>query len=349
MPQSNGPVGGGNVPQKSAPFSKISAAVGWVVGVLVIIGGLANLFGASGYPPAVIVGMFLLLAGALVLPPVTAIARRMVPALRPVWAPPLVFILLVLVLNVASRAVEPHGAARQVYIDKAIASADADIKAHNAFSAQSRLSPFTADAASSPALKAAFARVNAEQAAEQAPATASSTAPATTAASGQVAAQAEFERVNIAFLAAVLPCQLEVQLTANAVHSGDNYRTYDVASQAKQACMTAWENANATQFSDAVMEPSRDKLNADLKNCSQAYLSQATAMDEVTTVANGDVRPSTVAQARYGITQASAEVTACITTYKDDVVAAGLKLPGAANGDPSVSGRRHHHRAATTG
>ncbi len=140
--------------------------------------------------------------------------------------------------------------------------------------------------------------------------------------------QEDFERVNPSFLAAVLPCQLGFTAAGRAMHSGDRYNAYDVVQRAQQACITAWENANAIKFSAATPQPNRDKLNADLDDCSHAYAQYGGVLMTIGNVLNGDDRPSTVAEARHGIGQAVGAVSTCMRTYASDLRAAGVKMPG---------------------
>jgi hypothetical protein len=170
--------------RKPIGAGSISAVLGWAIGAFTILGGVATISTAAGYRPYWVIGIFALVAGAIVLPPVTALARKAVPILRPAMAPPVAYILVVLIAQPFRLAVEPHGAARTAYIGRAITRADDDIKAHNASGASNVLAPFAADAATDPTLKAALARVSAEQSAETSASIAAASAPSASPASG---------------------------------------------------------------------------------------------------------------------------------------------------------------------
>jgi hypothetical protein len=156
--------------------------------------------------------------------------------------------------------------------------------------------------------------------------------------------QADFERVNAAFKSAVAPCEVGFLAATKALRSGDRYGGYDVAQRGKQACVSAWVNADATKFSEATPEPARDKLNADLKDCSGAFALNGAALDSISRVLNGDDKPSTVSTATQDIAHASDAVTSCMATYAADLKAAGVKVPS-----ESASGPRRHHQPAAAG
>jgi hypothetical protein len=296
-------------------------AASWLVGCLTIFLGLAGVSNAIGYPPEVAAGILSLAAGAVVLPPVSAALRRSAPILQPVWAPPAAYLLILLMLQPASRAFTPHGVAREAYIDKAIAAADAQIKAHKAFAARADLSFFPGDVATNPALKAAFARVAAEQAAEAGGPSKSST-PAKS-----VSPQDSFNRVDAALTAASSPCQDGVATTW-AVRFVSSHEAYKVASSASQACLTASRTAAAIKVSDPVSEPWRDKLNQDIADCSSAYLTESLAMDALMKVLDGNDSQSAVELATDELRQVTVSLKACQTAYQADAVAAGFKRSG---------------------
>jgi hypothetical protein len=312
------PAVGWSLPSRVRPLFK---AASWLVGCLTILLGLAGVSSAIGYPPEVAAGILAVAAGAVVLPPVSGALRKSAPILRPVWAPPAAYLLILLMLQPASRAFTPHGAAREAYINKAIAAADAQIKAHRALEARADLSFFPGDAATRPALKAAFARVAAEQAVEAGESSKSST-PARS-----VSPQDSFNPVDAALTAASAPCQDQVAMTW-AVRFVSSHEAYKTASSASQACLTASRTTAAMKFSDPVSEPWRDKLNQDVADCSSAYLTESLAMDALMKVLDGNDSQSAVELATDELNQVTMYLKACQTAYRADAVAAGFKRSG---------------------
>ena len=141
-------------------------------------------------------------------------------------------------------------------------------------------------------------------------------------------AQGDFDRVNANFVATVQPCERGWTIVQPALKSGNVQDGYNIAVNAKAACMNAWTGVDSVKFGEATPQPHRDKLNEDLKECSHAYLTKATALSVIAEVLNGDGKPSKVRQVQYEIASANEKTTSCLTTYAADAKAAGFKLPG---------------------
>lgn len=75
------------------PARRWAAVVSCIIGSLLILVGVIGLSLSEPRSP-MIVGLAFLAAGLLVQPPISAIARRTLPFLRPMWAPPLAAFLL---------------------------------------------------------------------------------------------------------------------------------------------------------------------------------------------------------------------------------------------------------------
>ena len=143
--------------------------------------------------------------------------------------------------------------------------------------------------------------------------------------------QEDFERVNSSFVAAAAPCQSGFSAAGAAMRTGNRYRAYDVVTRARQACVNAWENVNTVKFSSATPEPLRDKLNADLDECSHAFAQYGGILITISKVLDGDDRPSTVSEATAQIGPATNAVGDCMQTYTADLRSGGVVLPGDRN------------------
>lgn len=144
-----------------------SAALGWVIGVLTQVGGASGVILSGGYPPDIMTGIVYAVAGTLVLPPVTDAIRKRHSPYRLTLAPPAVWVVLAMLAQPIGNLVEPHGAARTQFINRAIALAEADLASHDVAGARRRLETFRGDAATNPQLAAVLARVQAAQQAEE--------------------------------------------------------------------------------------------------------------------------------------------------------------------------------------
>jgi hypothetical protein len=156
-------------------------------------------------------------------------------------------------------------------------------------------------------------------------------------ASGDEGATAAFRAGNTKVLAGILPCQLAVRSVAASVHKGDQFGTYDQATQAKQTCANAALDLDDGPFSDAINEPARARLNAAAKECGQALADQFAAMDATAKVMNGDTQPSAVGDAGRRIRMGQARMDSCMADYATAVKAGGF-MPTTAK---SKSRRRH--------
>jgi hypothetical protein len=154
--------------QKTSRWSFVSAGIGWLAGVIFGVPGVVNLATANGYGPDIVRGIALLLAGLIVVPPVTAAIRQRVPLLRPPWVPPVAFLAITTIGFGFAQTVMPTGAALDAYIKSAVADASADLARGDEKSARSRISDFAGDAQTHPALAVLIARMDAADAAADA-------------------------------------------------------------------------------------------------------------------------------------------------------------------------------------
>ncbi len=145
-----------------------SATLGWVIGVLTLLGGAGGVILSGGYPPDIVTGIVYAVSGTLVLPPATQAIRKRLAPYRLTIAPPAVWFVLALLAQPIGSLVEPHGAERLRFVNRAIALAEGDLASHNVAGAQRRLETFRGDAATNSRLAALLARVQAAQQAEDA-------------------------------------------------------------------------------------------------------------------------------------------------------------------------------------
>ena len=146
-------------------------------------------------------------------------------------------------------------------------------------------------------------------------------------------AQADFERANKHFLDTVVPCQKGAMTVLAALKHPDRYDIYDQATRVKNICGQASLEADSVKYTEATPQPFRDKLNADLADCGRAYVNYAVAMDSLSAVANGDMRPSAVTKASTDLRRGETRTGDCMETYVADLKASGVKLPGQSNKD----------------
>ena len=303
-----------NEPAPRPAWRGPTTAVGWIVGVLTLLIAVATIALAKGYPASVASGWALLVPGVWVLPPVVGLARRQLPMLGSLWAPPLIYVLLTFAAFALGAAVEPHGAARQPYVNRALAAADTALKANDPQDAAQQMAMFGPDAATNPAVKAMLARIAAARAAQGA--------------AREAAAQptheqtlAELRRVDATFQAMGAPCKQALTDLDTAFATGP-VAVYQLANAARHACPQP-----APTASDAVPQPARDKLNADVRACQMGYARIWAGLGHVRGLAKKALNIKKAIAANDDLAQGRDLVNACLPTYEADLAAAGLKRP----------------------
>ena len=155
-------------PSTRSPWRFVSAFFGWVVGLLtLLLAAVAGLTAFAYWPDAILAGACAI-AGALVLPPVTHLTRLSLPPMRPTVMPPLVFVVLCALGGAGAQFIAPTGLARDAMIVVAMREASAKLAAGNPDAARGRVSYFTDDAKSHPALAALLAQIAAAEARKEA-------------------------------------------------------------------------------------------------------------------------------------------------------------------------------------
>ncbi len=314
-----------------------TSVVGWIVGVASLIGAASMAYAATDYPPNLVLAALLATAGAVVLPPVVGAARRVSPLLGSLWLPPLIYVVLVMSATLLSTLAAPHGAARQSYIARSLAAADQALKSHDPIEADRRMSVARDDAATNPAVRAMMARIEAERDAQLAVALAAARPPPPV--DPVQAKLAELKRVDDALQARGLACRQAIDAFNGA---RDRVSQYAAASDAVGAC-----RGGATlpsEFSDAVPEPFRDRLNGDLNACEHGYASVVSGMKSTTRIDDGDYRASSALYARGALEDGQDRISGCLAPYEADLAAAGLPKTEAAVPHKPGAGRRRRHQ-----
>ncbi len=101
--QHNGAAGGRRSEPASNKGAKVSASIGWVCGVFLLAGGVPGIAASisTGYTGTVFVYVGTVVAGLLILPPVTRSLRRSMPVLKATWAPPALAFIVIFAIGMA--------------------------------------------------------------------------------------------------------------------------------------------------------------------------------------------------------------------------------------------------------
>jgi hypothetical protein len=293
-----------------------TTVAGWIVGLLTLLFAGATVVLADAYPPSLATGWALLLPGLLVLPPVVGLARRQSPLLGSLWAPPAIYVLLTLSAFALGVAIEPHGAARLPYINRALAAAETALTAHDPDGASAQMAMFRSDAASNPAVSAMLGRISAAKAAQDAAAG----PPSPT----HEATLAELKRVDDLFQARGLVCKQALGETSAALLADLPVAAYQAADTGVHACQTLVPTASL-----AVPEPARDKLNADIQACDTGYAQIWAGLRHVRGLVKQAprIKIKKVIATNDDLGRGRDMVNACLPAYETDIAAAGLKRP----------------------
>lgn len=141
-----------------------------------LIGGLATIGSPTAWPNDVATGVVEVLASPVFFPPLLSRLRMRLAALRPAWAPPLLWIAIILVAMGAGLPFLPSPERQQQLKIEAIADADRMVAAGQPFQARMRLGKFSGRQASDPAVAAAYAKIAASERAANAKTTSNSPA-----------------------------------------------------------------------------------------------------------------------------------------------------------------------------
>lgn len=129
----------------SSLLTKLLILAGWVVGVASGLVALALVLEAGAWSPDYPMSTAFLVAGILVLPPVTAWIKAKAPRLRPWWLRAMSFALIIALGAIAASALEPTGQTRVRLRNQAIVAAEADLRKSEISEAALRLDHFRGD------------------------------------------------------------------------------------------------------------------------------------------------------------------------------------------------------------
>ena len=167
--------------------------------------------------------------------------------------------------------------------------------------------------------------------------------PQRSAADIQAAVTSEFQKKNAQFAAAASECDEPARQMGEVMKSGDQQAAYQAASAAVQGCVASFADIDAVQFEDPIPQPARDALNAAVKNCSDAYMAKGAAIKAIADgLAQGDTRPSAIAQVNYDIAAGRAKVEDCRTQYAAALKSGGFLDAKAQSGQAAHKRRRRH-------
>ncbi|MFT4911619.1 MAG: hypothetical protein ACI9YM_000189 [Brevundimonas sp.] len=104
------------------------------------------------------------------------------------------------------------------------------------------------------------------------------------------------------------------------------YEAYPLAQQAERICGQSATNVGRIGVPDTIPSTKRDAFKEAIETCRNAYYAKSSAFDQMSTVLNGDMRPSAVSDARQAAERAEAGTMLCGLGFLKAVNDAGLSL-----------------------
>jgi hypothetical protein len=107
---------------------------------------------------------------------------------------------------------------------------------------------------------------------------------------------------------------------------GDLYKIYEVASDTKSQCSEAWRAYNRLRIPASMTGEAQEKAEKAKESCSNAYFAKRQFAEIAMEIADGDMKPSKVQEAKEYAKASSSGVILCVTQSMGAVLAAGVTL-----------------------
>jgi len=107
---------------------------------------------------------------------------------------------------------------------------------------------------------------------------------------------------------------------------GELYTVYQVAADTKSQCQKVWLAYNDLGIPSSMTGEARDKAKEAKKSCSNAYFAKRQFAEIAMEIADGNMKPSKVQEAKEYGEAGSAGVLLCVTQSMGAVLAAGVTL-----------------------
>jgi hypothetical protein len=125
-------------------------------------------------------------------------------------------------------------------------------------------------------------------------------------------------------VAASEPCDAASKIAANAASSGDVYRLYEAAKTAEDACRVAHYALRELDAPASSADHVEEAFESSISKCAEAALMKQIAYSKIAEVADGNVRPSAVTDARDSVEAASSGSLVCAAAMMAAAAKAGV-------------------------